>query len=75
MINVCVVDKIECYVYDVVVNGVCVLVGGKCLLEVGEYFYVFIVLVDVNSGMVLCGEEMFGFVVLLFCFVDEVEVV
>jgi succinate-semialdehyde dehydrogenase/glutarate-semialdehyde dehydrogenase len=75
MINLRAVEKIAHHVENAVANGARVLTGGKCLAELGPYYYAPTVLADVTPNMLLCDEETFGPVVPLFPFDTEQEAV
>lgn len=74
LIDVKVVVKVEEYIVDVVFKGVKVVFGGK-LYVFGGIFFELIILVDVLKNVLVFKDEIFGLLVLVFCFKDEVEVI
>lgn len=59
---------------DVMFKGVEIVLGGKVYV-LGGLFYELIILINVISDMLVINEEIFGFVVFLFKFDKESEVV
>lgn len=72
MINVAYVEKVDSYVRDAMSKGVVCYIGGKCVYG---SFYELIVLFKCMEDMLVMCEEMFGFVVAVTTFVDDVEVI
>ena len=75
MINARAVEKIERHVQDAVTKGAKVLIGGRCLADLGPNYYAPTVLVNADATMACNCEETFGPVVPITRFSDEAEVI
>jgi succinate-semialdehyde dehydrogenase/glutarate-semialdehyde dehydrogenase len=67
--------KVEEHIKDAVGKGAKVLIGGKTLPNLGKNFHELTVLGDVNDGVRLQSEEIFGPVAAMFKFKTEEEVI
>lgn len=70
-----VLEKVCEYVGDVLFCGVKVFIGGKFIFYFGVNFFEFMVFIEVIIEMKIVYDEIFGFVVVLFWFRSEKEVV
>ncbi|MCB9297616.1 MAG: NAD-dependent succinate-semialdehyde dehydrogenase [Lewinellaceae bacterium] len=74
LINQAGLEKVETLVADAVEKGASVVTGGR-RHELGGTFYEPTVLANVNAGMRVTNEEIFGPVAPVYRFQDELEVV
>lgn len=71
-------DNVLCYIESGKCEGVCLLCGGEVLKGDGfdnGVWVVLMVFIDCSDEMIIVCEEIFGLVMLIFSYVDEVEVI
>lgn len=71
-------ENVLCYIESGKVEGVCLLIGGGCVIEgvlVNGVYVLLIVFFDCCDDMIIVKEEIFGLVMSIFVYDDEDEVV
>lgn len=68
--------RVEYYIDVGFFEGVCLVIGGNWIfIDSGGFFVELMVFVDVDNGMMIVCEEIFGLVFSIIFFVDEEDVV